>query len=137
MQARVSIRASVLEAMLEHACSSIPKECCGLLAGAGDAVTHAFPVANALASEREFFADPAELISTLRALRGRGLKHQGIYHSHPSSENFPSSRDVEMAFYPGCAHFIISPRAPIESQVRAFRIEEDIVTELEIEVAKL
>lgn len=137
MLARVSIRASVLDAMLEHARSSVPKECCGLLAGSGDAVTHAFPVANALASEREFFADPAELIATLRALRGRGLKHQGIYHSHPSSENFPSRRDVDMAFYPGCAHFIIAPSAPLERQARAFRIEEGIVTELEIEVAKI
>lgn len=132
MRTTVSIQASVLDAMREHARASVPKECCGLLAGSDGAVTHSFPVANVLASEREFFADPAELISTLRALRDRGLKHQGIYHSHPSSENFPSSRDREMAFYPDCAHFIISPSAPFERQVRAFEIQNCHVTELEI-----
>lgn len=118
--------------MREHAQASAPKECCGLLAGTDNAVTHSFPVSNALASEREFFADPAELIETLRALRERGLKHQGIYHSHPSSENFPSRRDVEMAFYPDCAHFIISPAALFERQVRAFRIEDGRIDELSI-----
>lgn len=135
MDAAVRICASVMHAMREHARSSAPKECCGLLAGPGNAVTRAWPLANALDSEREFFADPAELIAVLRVLRGEGLKHLGIYHSHPSSVNFPSCRDVEMAFYPYCAHFIIAPSAPPERQVRAFTIVDGRVTELAIEIA--
>ncbi|MGH9350671.1 MAG: Mov34/MPN/PAD-1 family protein, partial [Terriglobia bacterium] len=53
-------------------------------------------------------------------------------HSHPSSENFPSHRDVEMAFYPDCVHFIISPVVPFERRVRAFSIEDCQVAELSV-----
>lgn len=135
MNRTVRIYASAMDTMREHARASLPKECCGLLAGSEGVISHALPLANALDSERAFFADPAELIGALRGLRSRGLKHLGIYHSHPSSENVPSRRDVEMAFYPDCAHFIISPRAPFERQVRAFNIERGNVTELSIEAA--
>jgi proteasome lid subunit RPN8/RPN11 len=129
----VKVQAAVLETMLEQARRHLPEECCGLLAGAADVVTHCFPAMNALASEREFFIDPAELIKTLRSLRERGLKHQGIYHSHPAGDNFPSRRDLEMAYYPACAYFIISPAAAVERQIRAYRIEDGLITELLIE----
>lgn len=132
MDGRVSVRESVLTAMLDEARRHFPQECCGLLAGEGGVVTETFATANALASEREFFIDPAELIRSLRAMRERGLAHLGIYHSHPTGENFPSHRDVEMAFYPSCAFFVISPQADPRSQIRAFSIKSGRVDELEI-----
>lgn len=131
----ISVLASVIEAMREHARASLPIECCGILAASapGAPLTHAFPLANALASESAFLADPAALIAALRRLRERGLLHRGIYHSHPASENFPSSRDIAMAYYPQCVQFIIAPRLDAVRPVRAFHIREGQVYELRIE----
>jgi proteasome lid subunit RPN8/RPN11 len=63
-----------------------------------------------------------------------GLELVGIYHSHPQSPAYPSPRDVDMAYYPEAAYLIVSlgeMEAPI---MRAFRIEDEQITEQVIEV---
>lgn len=129
----IRVRAAVLDAMLEEARGKFPLECCGLLGGTADDITTIFPASNALAFEREYFIAPQELIATLRLLRERELRHRGIYHSHPRGKNFPSRRDIETAYYPACAYFIISPRASTPQPIRAFRIRDGAVEELRIE----
>lgn len=128
----VAVRNSVLVAMLEEAQLKLPAECCGLVAGADDVVTELFPIRNALASPRAYFADPAELIRALRRIRERGLRHLGIYHSHPDGDNSPSSRDVELAYYPSSIYFIVNPRVGASDPVRAFSIAACRVIELAI-----
>ena len=66
-------------------------------------------------------------------MRARGLEHLGIYHSHPAGRNVPSTRDIERAFYPDLAYFIVSPLTDAAKAVRAFSIRECRVTELTIE----
>jgi proteasome lid subunit RPN8/RPN11 len=109
-----------------------PQECCGLLAGGSDAIAHAFPAQNALGSTTAFEIAAQELFHLFHAMRDAGLEHLGIYHSHPHTENVPSPRDIEQAYYPGAVHFIITllPSAP--RPVRAFRILDGVVTELNI-----
>jgi [CysO sulfur-carrier protein]-S-L-cysteine hydrolase len=131
--ASVRICASVLDQMLSHARAEWPLECCGLLAGRGGLIREVFPAANARASQSEFFIPPETLIETFRAIRAAGLKHLGIYHSHPQGENYPSRRDVEMAFYPSCAYFIVTPRTKKSPAIRAFSISDGDVGELTIE----
>lgn len=128
----IAVRNSVLSSMLEQARVQLPAECCGLVAGAEDVATEIFPVSNALASPHAYFAEPAELIRALRQIRERGLRHLGIYHSHPNGDNFPSSRDVELAYYPSVLYFIVNPRAGASDPVRAFSIAAGRVTELAI-----
>lgn len=127
------MRKTVLNAMLEQARAELPYECCGLLGGTEAEITDVFPTANALTSESEYFIAPGELIATLRLIRERGLRHRGIYHSHPRGQNFPSRRDLETAYYPACAYFIISPAATVQQQVRAFEIRGGSSAELRIE----
>ncbi len=129
----VKVRSPVLARILAHARADWPLECCGLLAGRHEVITDIFPTANALGSPREFFIAPPELASTFRAIRQLRLKHLGIYHSHPEGENAPSRRDIEMAFYPSCAYFVVSPKARV-SCIRAFRISNGQAAELEIEI---
>jgi len=111
-------------------------ECCGLLAGLDGLITKIFPAKNALASPTAYEIAPQELFQLLRLMREEGLDHLGHYHSHPASENVPSTRDVVLAYYPHDAYFIISllPAAP--RPVRAFSIRDGIVRELEITVAE-
>ncbi len=132
----VRVRRDVLEQMLSAARAAAPQECCGLLGGSDGVISVAFPAPNALASPTAFEIVPAELFRIFRAMRAAGLEHLGIYHSHPASENTPSPRDIEHAFYPDTAYFIASVTANAEPAVRAFRIHNGSVVELRIEVAQ-
>ena len=70
----------------------------------------------------------------MRDIRAAGLELLGIYHSHPNSDNLPSLRDIERAYYPDAAYFIISPRADAPQPIRAYSIREGRWAELEIEI---
>lgn len=133
MPRHLKIAAQVLDQLVFHARADRPRECCGLLAGPQEVITEALPTANALESPREFFIAPPELITNFRALRERGLKHLGIYHSHPDGDNIPSRRDLEMAFYPACAYVIVSPVPFASRPVRAFDLASGQAIEFEIE----
>src|ERR1700686_78466 len=106
----VQISRRVCEALLAQALSHPLQECCGLLAGRGGVITAIFPANNALQSAKAYEIAPEELFALFRRMRSEGLEHLGIYHSHPSGDNAPSPRDIERAFYPAVAYFIISPR---------------------------
>ena len=57
----------------------------------------------------------------MREIRMAGLELLGIYHSHPNGENQPSPRDIERAYYPDAAYFIISPQPDARSPCARFR----------------
>lgn len=128
----VRVRANILEEMVSHARREPRTECCGLLAGRDAAITAIFPATNALASATTYEIAPRELFALFRTLREKGLTHLGQYHSHLSSDNFPSPSDIEQAGYPDQAYFIISLRADAAKPVRAFSIRDMRVLELEI-----
>ena len=58
----------------------------------------------------------------------------GIYHSHPESDNYPSVRDIERAYYPEPATVIVSPL--VARPIGAFRIREGKVGELRVETVE-
>jgi len=131
---RLLLLPPLYEALLEEARRSLPHECCGLLGGHGEQATQIFPATNALASPTAYDIVVPELIRLFRRLRAEKLDLVGIYHSHPASDNFPSRRDRELAFYPETPYLIVSPRAEAQAPVRAFLIREGKVTELPVEV---
>jgi [CysO sulfur-carrier protein]-S-L-cysteine hydrolase len=134
MSGTVRIRKEILALLQQEARRAPGEECCGLLAGRDGVVTRMFPAANALASATAFEIAPLELFHNLREMRAAGLELLGIYHSHPAGENRPSPRDIEQAFYPDVAYFILSPLPAAAQPVRAFSIRDGRATELDIEV---
>jgi len=134
MAGSIRVCADVLREMLVHARREPAIECCGLLAGREGVVTVVFPATNALASPTAYEIAPRELFRLFRQMRAEGVEHLGIYHSHPSSENVPSARDVDQAYYSRQAYFIISPKADAPRPVRAFSIHDGSVREFEIVV---
>ena len=132
----VRVREEVLARITEEARHDPERECCGLLAGRGAVVSETFPARNMLASPTAFEIAPEELFGFFRQMRAAGLEHLGIYHSHPAGANTPSPRDIERAFYPDVAYFIVSPLAGAPRPVRAFSIREGRVTELTIEAVR-
>jgi len=133
MDDMVRIRGEVVSHMMEEARREPSLECCGVLGGRGGVISAVLPARNALASPSEFEIAPQELFRMFRELRASHLDHLGIYHSHPAGDNAPSTRDIERAFYPDVAYFVVSPLPDALRPVRAFSIRESRVTELAIE----
>lgn len=121
--------------MLDHARQDCPRECCGLLAGREGVITHAFPATNVASNPATSYEiAPEEIFRCMREMRAARLELLGIYHSHPNGKNDPSPRDIELAYYPEAAYFIISPLAGSTRPARAFSILDGRVAELEIQV---
>ena len=128
----VQIKREILEALVRNAQEELPRECCGLLMGEGEIITHHRPMKNVLESNVRYAMEARALFQFFEDLRAANQKHLGIYHSHPASEAYPSETDVRESFYPDCAYFIVSLKDPHSPQVRAFRIENEVVEELAI-----
>lgn len=128
----VRIRKAVLQAIVKHALDEAPLECCGLLVGDSEVVTHHRPMRNVLQSPVRYAMDPLGLFQFFKELRNGRQKHLGIYHSHPTSAARPSRIDIEESFYPDCAYFIISLKAAHLPQVCAFRIDNSCVEQLQV-----
>ena len=134
MSGTVRIRKEILARLQQEARLVPAEECCGLLAGRDGVITQIFPAANALASATAYEIAPQEIFSMLREMRAAELDLLGIYHSHPTGDNRPSPRDIEQAFYPDAAYFILSPLPAAAQPVRAFLIRDGRAAELDIEV---
>jgi proteasome lid subunit RPN8/RPN11 len=131
----IQILHEILRALLDQARREPLKECCGLLAGRGGVISRALPATNAADdTAKAYEIAPKELFLLMRQIRAAGLELLGIYHSHPAGDNRPSARDIERAYYPAAAYFILSPRTDVPQPVRAFEIRDGQVAELEIQV---
>ena len=130
--ATVQIKREILEAIVRQAKEEAPRECCGLLMGEDEIVTHHRPMKNVLESNVRYAMEAQALFQFFKDLRAANQKHLGIYHSHPASEAYPSETDVRESFYPDCAYFIVSLKNPGSPLVRAFRLLSDRVEELAI-----
>jgi proteasome lid subunit RPN8/RPN11 len=129
----IRIRREILERLQAEARRQPAVECCGLLAGREGVITTLYPATNVLASATRYEIAPEELFRLFRRMRAAGFELLGIYHSHPSGENFPSALDIERAYYPEAAYFILSPVPEAARPVRAFHICDGQVQELDIE----
>ena len=106
-----------------------------MLAGREDLITHIFPATNVAADPaRNYEIAPKELFSLMREMRADDVELMGIYHSHPNGKNEPSLQDVERAYYPQAAFFIVSGGAEEAGAIRAFSIRDSGVEELKMEL---
>jgi proteasome lid subunit RPN8/RPN11 len=120
--------------MLDETLQAAPNESCGLLAGKNNSITAIFPARNAAtAPATAYEIAPRELFTIFREIRSQRLEFLGIYHSHPHADNSPSATDIERAFYPEAAYFIIAFARSAHKPVRAFRIHNGNMIELQIE----
>ncbi|MFC4637271.1 M67 family metallopeptidase [Deinococcus hohokamensis] len=97
--------APLLSALWTHARQASPHECVGALGGGWQGErAHAcalYPLTNIAADpEREYLADPGELLRALRAMRRGAQQLVGLYHSHPEGPAWPSRSDTRLAAYP-------------------------------------
>jgi proteasome lid subunit RPN8/RPN11 len=129
----IQIRREILVTLPEIARRNAAVECCGLLAGDDGVVSHVHPAKNISETPATSYEiAPDELLTLMREIRAAKRELLGIYHSHPNGKNEPSKRDINDAYYPDAAYFILSPREGASKPVRAFSIRAGRSEELEI-----
>lgn len=125
---RLVIPRTAFDAMLAHARSVLPNECCGFLAGIGESdvarVSEVHPLVNSLASRTEFETEPRSLFAAYRAMRTTRTDVLAIYHSHPTSEPVPSQKDLTRNTYGPNVAWVIIGFADSEPDVRVWWLTE-------------
>ena len=125
----MKIPRAFVEQMVAQARADAPLETCGLLAGRDQCVLRILPVPNVLRSPVQYRMGGQEFADAMSACDFQPL---AIYHSHPAGPRIPSPTDIAEAFYPDSVYIIIS-LAQEPPSVRAFRITEGVVTEVELQ----
>jgi proteasome lid subunit RPN8/RPN11 len=123
-----------VDEMVAHAVQDAPNECCGIIAGKDGAATKLYRARNSEASPYRYSVEPKDLLRIFHECEDNDWSFLAIYHSHTASEAYPSATDVRLAFWPEARYVLISlaKETPV---VRAFRIEEGVVTEEPIDTA--
>ena len=123
---------SHLSALSAFAEESYPSECCGLLAGTGDAeqeilVTRVVPSDNVSSTDTRdsFEVDPKVRFGLMRELEETDERIVGHYHSHPDHPAEPSDTDVSMIYEPELFWLIISSDRNGARDIRAFQPSPD------------
>jgi proteasome lid subunit RPN8/RPN11 len=136
MAAAASVRVprAVRRAIVDHARSARPMECCGLLVGRKTEVLFACPVRNVADSPVRYEVDPMAHIDLRRVLRGfvPPLAIVGVYHSHPRGPATPSPTDVAEALYENWIHVIVG-LAGGRPRLAAYRIRRGRARPLALE----
>ena len=129
----------MLDAIVAHARADRPRECCGLLIGAGGLVVEAVATDNVAADPaRRYEIPPIEQIRQMRRCRAltteTGQRHDvvGAYHSHPRSAPDPSPTDREQAFQefvyviagaPGAGEFVTKAYVLTDDKMQPMTME--------------
>ena len=122
------------EQIVSQCLREFPNEACGILVGKGQNVHKVYEMRNADKSPESFFMEPKEQLNILKEIRNLGLEMLGIYHSHVASEAYPSSRDVELAFYPEVSYVIITIKDKNNPRLRSFKIQEGNIVEEQVRI---
>lgn len=125
-----------LEQLITQARHDAPNETWGIIGGKDGRALKIYPMKNVHAtSETRYVADPQELLQVLREIEDeKQWDILAIYHSHPKTQPYPSATDIAEAHYPDSVYIIISLENPEQAKLRAFRIVDEKVSELTLEI---
>ena len=124
------------DAIVAQARKDHPDEACGVVAGAAgtDRPERFIPMVNAARSPTFYEFDSGDLLALYREMDARDEEPVIVYHSHTSTQAYPSRTDVSYASEPGAHYVLVSTREPDTVEFRSFRIVDSVVTEEEVTV---
>jgi len=130
------LSADLVAAIWVHARRDHPDEACGVIAGpvGSDRPQRHVPMLNAARSPTFYEFDSTDLRLLYREFDDRDEEPVIIYHSHTSTEAYPSRTDIALAAEPGAHYVLVSTRNPEEDEFRSYRIVDGEVEEEEIVV---
>src|SRR5690625_1309750 len=97
---RFDIDQGTYDRLIVHARSDMPFEVCGLLASEHGTFRKHYEIPNAARSMTYYQMDPKPMLAAFNEIDDSEWDLQAIYHSHTHTEAYPSSTDIELAFYP-------------------------------------
>ena len=119
--------------LLHLAQISPDSEICGLISSKNNNPTRCYPIKNVAENpENRFLLDAVQQISAMKHMRENGEELFAIYHSHPTAPACPSQLDLNAATIENVFHFIISLNTKGILELRAFHIENQNPTEIQI-----
>jgi [CysO sulfur-carrier protein]-S-L-cysteine hydrolase len=129
---------SDMEAIFDHCIAGLPNEACGILAGNKERVVKVYPVTNAKPAPAYYEMDPGEQFRVMTDIRQAGLAMVGMFHSHPTGQAYPSSVDVQKAYwtgttlpnYPDAVYVIVSLLDRATPVARGYFIQEGTISEV-------
>jgi len=138
----LAIPRTYLQLVIDHCNAGYPNEMCGILSGRDGMVEKVYCMTNARPGPVSYEMDPEEQFRVMKDVRGSGLEMVGMFHSHPGGHAFPSSVDVEKAYWPGtrlpnypsAVYVIVSLLDRASPMVRGFLINEGQVDEVPLAV---
>jgi [CysO sulfur-carrier protein]-S-L-cysteine hydrolase len=131
-----------IDVMIAHAREDHPDEACGVVVGpvGSDVPTRLVKMINADRSPTFFRFDPQEQFALYKAMSAAGEEIIVVYHSHTSTEAYPSRTDIALASEPQAHYVLVSTAESGASDgpvsVRSYRIVDGGVTEEEIDVTE-
>jgi len=133
----LEIRRDLVEAIIAHARRDHPDEACGIVAGpiGSDRPERFVPMANTERSTTFYRFDSMEQLKVWREMDDRDEEPVVIYHSHTSTEAYPSRTDIAYASEPNAHYVLVSTREELdEPDVRSYRIVDGEVSEEEVRI---
>lgn len=130
----IVLNSELRDRMIKQCLKELPSEACGILAGKAGKVERVYEMTNMEKGPETFFMDAKEQLKIMKEMRSQGLEMVAIYHSHVASQAYPSSHDVELAFYPEASYIIISLKDKNSPSVRSFKIAKGKITEEKLEI---
>lgn len=136
----LTISRTHVDAMVAHARADHPDEACGVIVGpeGTDRPVRMIEMLNADRSPTFFRFDPSEQLKLYREMDDQDEEIVVVYHSHTSTEAYPSRTDIAYASEPQAHYLLVSTaecgndEGPV--QVRSYRILDGVVTEEEVTV---
>jgi proteasome lid subunit RPN8/RPN11 len=132
----LTIDSAIIDAIVAHVRRDHPDEACGVVAGAAgsDVPSRHIAMDNAARSMTFYEFDSMEYLRVWRAMEDNDEEPVVIYHSHTSTEAYPSRTDAAIAGWPDAHYLLVSTREPDETEIRSFRIVDAVVTEEEVNI---
>ncbi|HEX6196021.1 MAG TPA: M67 family metallopeptidase [Jiangellaceae bacterium] len=133
----LKIRRELVDSIIEHARRDHPDEACGIVAGpvGSDRPERLVEMENAERSPTFYRFDSMEQLRVWREMDDRDEEPVVIYHSHTSTEAYPSRTDVSYAAEPNAHYLLVSTREELrEPEIRSFRIVDGEITEEEFKI---
>lgn len=122
----------MLDDIVAHARQEWPRECCGLIGGLDGEAKELRRITNTDPGNTFYMMDDKELFRAYRDFDERGWDIHVIYHSHPVSVAYPSKTDISLAAWPESFYLICSLEDKERPSLRAFRIVDGAVSEVDV-----
>ncbi|MFC4589284.1 M67 family metallopeptidase [Sphaerisporangium corydalis] len=135
----LTISRELVDKIIAHAWADHPDEACGVIAGpaGSDRPERFVPMENAERSPTFYRFDSMEQFRVWRDMDEADEEPVVVYHSHTSTEAYPSRTDVTYASEPGAHYVLVSTADPDSVQFRSFRVVDGVVTEEKVEIVEV